>query len=179
MAEADPITPSRQIHADIITAVLEDWPQARVSGFMRALRQLPDAEYMADIMKHDPEWVKGINFIPDAWLIDTEKRHVVIFEAINKHDVPGDKFAKMADLSWALDEDYYSLILVRCERFHRRAYDVQSSSLCSELERSWANEPSLGWHVPDWQKYDHAYCAEVFAITTPPEQSPDRGTNGQ
>jgi hypothetical protein len=54
------------------------------------------------------------------------------------------------------------LILVRCDRFSRRAYDVQASSLCSELEMAQAGEPSAGWHVPDWQKYDVTYCAAFF-----------------
>jgi hypothetical protein len=162
MANDNPTTPSRRIHDEIIARILADWPQAKASGFMKALRQLPDSTYMVEMMKHDPEWVRSVNFIPDAWLIEPELRHVVVFEAVNRHDVPADKFAKMADMSWALDEDYYRLVLVRCDRFHRRAYDVQSSSLCSELERCIAEEPSLGWHVPDWQKYDARYCFQFF-----------------
>jgi hypothetical protein len=162
MAEADPTTLAPRIHDQIIAAVLGDWPEAKTKGFMRALKKLPDADYIRWMFKEDDEWVRWIRFVPDAWMIVPEDRHVVIFEAVHKHDVSETKFAQMADLSWALDEDYYSLILVRCERFHRRAYDVQSASLCSELERRRAGLPSIGWHVPDWQRYDHAYCREFF-----------------
>jgi hypothetical protein len=162
MASVSPITTSKRVHQDIIAEILKAWPKAKTSGFMRALKTLPDAEYIQDMFENDPDWVEWIKFTPDAWLIDPEKRHVVVFEAVHSHDVPERKFAKMADLSWALDEDYYVLVLVRWERFNRRAYDVQAASLCSEIEMARAGEPSQGWAVPDWQKYDAKYCDDFF-----------------
>lgn len=157
-----PLATAKRIHQDIIDGILRDWPEAKTGGFMRALKALPDAEYMAGMVEYDPEWVRWINFVPDAWLIDSKLRHVVVFEAVHGHDVPARKFAQMADLSWALDEDYYKLVLVRCDRFNRRAYDVQGASLCSDLELIAAGEPSQGWRVPDWQKYDYEYVSAFF-----------------
>lgn len=157
-----PFEVRKRTHQTIIDGILADWPDARTRGFMAALKTLPDAEYITDMAVNDKRWWAVVSFVPDAYLIVPEKRHVVMFEAVYFNDVSDDKFAKMADLSWALDEDYYKLILVRCDRFHRRAYDVRGASLCSELEMIAANEPSQGWHVPDWQKYDYEYVAEYF-----------------
>jgi hypothetical protein len=162
MADADHITPIKRIHDEILDRVLAAWPEAKTGGFMRGLRALPDAHYVPSLLRTDREWAQAINFVPDAWLIEPERRDVVIFEAVHRHDVPEAKFAKMADLSWALDEDYYTLVLVRCDRFCRRAYHVQAASLCSELERATANLPSLGWVVPDWQRYDSRYTLREF-----------------
>jgi hypothetical protein len=148
LANDNLITPDRRIHDQIIDAILEDWPEARTKGFFRALRSLPDASYVPEMLRNDPEWARWVSFIPDVWLIDAEKRHVVIFEAVHKHDISETKFARFSDLSWALDEDYYRLVMVRCDRFYRRAYDVQGASLCSELERIRAKLPSVGWNVP-------------------------------
>lgn len=162
MVNDNPTTLARSVHQQIVDAVLSDWPNAQERGFFRALRNLPDADYVPDMLTNNPVWARWVNFVPDAWLIDPEKRHVVMFEAVHKHDVSQRKFAKMADLSWALDEDYYKLVLVRCDRFHRRAYDVQGASLCSELERIAEKLPSLGWEVPDWQRYDYQYVSTFF-----------------
>lgn len=160
---ANPLEAGRRIHQQIIEEILEDWPNAKTGGFMAAIKKLPDADYIEWMFANEPEWVAWVRFVPDAWLIDAERRHVVIFEAVHKHDVPDKKFAKMADLSWALDENHYRLVLVRCERFHRRAYDVRGASLCSDLELHALGVPSQGWRVPDWQKYDHAYVEEFFS----------------
>ncbi len=162
MTVLNPFEVKKRIHSELIDHILADWPSARTKGFMAALKKLPDAQYMEGMVEYSPEWIAAINFVPDAWLIDPEKRHVVVFEAVHAHDVPARKFAKMADLSWALDEDYYKLVLVRCDRFGRRAYDVQGASLCSELEMMAADLPSQGWEVPDWQKYDYEYVAAFF-----------------
>lgn len=165
MANDNPITAAKQIHNQIIAGILEDQPQAKTGGFMAALKQLPDADYIGWMAREDPEWFRQVNFVPDAWLINPDDRHVVIYEAVHKHDVPAAKFAKMADLSWALDEDYYRLFLIRCDRFCRTGYDVQSASLCSDLELRWAGEESRGWEVPDWQKYTAKYCDALIKRT--------------
>lgn len=164
MATVSPIIPRSEIHQHIINGILADFPEAKTRGFFAALRKLPDAEYMGWMFGGDnPEWTAWVKFVPDVWFIDPEKRHVVMWEAVHHHDVSDDKFAKMCDLSWALDEDYYKLILVRCDRFSRVAYDVQGASLCSELELLHAGEPSQGWHVPNWPKYTYEYVAGFFA----------------
>lgn len=162
MASKSPTEIRKAIHRQIIQDILDQWPTAKTSGFIKTLGALPDASYIQEMFRHDPDWVAWIRFIPDAYLIDPELRHVVVFEAVNTNDVSDRKFAQMADLSWALDEDYYRLILVRCDRFGRRAYDVQTASLVSQLEHVHAGEKSPGYHVPDWPKYDVLYCEAFF-----------------
>lgn len=162
MANDNTTTPAKRIHQQIIDRFLGDWPGAKERLFFNALKTLPDADYVPGLLATDEEWARSVNFVPDAWLIVPEKRHVVIAEAVHRHDVSESKFAKMADLSWALDEDYYKLILVRCDRFNRRAYDVQGASLCCDLERIRDGLPDLGWHVPDWQRFDYDYVVEFF-----------------
>jgi hypothetical protein len=152
-------TPSKpDIHRQIIDEILVDWPLAKEGGFLKALRTLPDAHYVPEMLREDAVWTSWVRFTPDLWMIVPEDRHVVIFEAVHSHDVTDRKFAKMADLSWALDEDYYRLILVRCDRFGRQAYDVQSASLVSTLEAAEHKLPDTGWLVSDWPKYDVKYC---------------------
>lgn len=148
-------------HKIIIEDVLRQFPEARTSGLWTALKSLPDAEYVPEILTHDREWAAGVRFIPDAWLINAADRHVVAFEAIHCHDVPEDKFAKMVELSWALDEDYYRLILIRCDLTGRRAYDVQGAEMAMHFEQAPLNRGSLDMSI--WQRYTVEYCARERA----------------
>lgn len=163
MAPVSPLVTAKQVHQQIINEILADWPDAQTQGFARALKALPDAEYMAWMLEKEPDWYRVVNFVPDAWMVVPEKRHLVIFEAVHQHDVPASKFGKMVDLAWGLDEDHWRLILVRCDRFSRRAYDVRGASVCSDMELAAAGEKSRGWQVPDWQKYDYTYIEAFFA----------------
>lgn len=157
-----PLQLARRVHDGIISDVLGDWPAAKTTGFIKALKALPDAEYIQWMAKDSPDWFDCVRFVPDAWMIVPEERHVVVFEAVVSNEVSANKFAKMADMSWALDEDYYRLILVRCDRFGRQAYDVQSASLVSQIQRARAGIKEATYHVPDWQRYDVEYCERFF-----------------
>lgn len=148
-----------QLHQSLIDEVLRDWPEAETRRFMRSLRTLPDADYTPWICEAMPNWYKYVSFIPDAYLIDQDERHVVVFEAVVNNDVSDDKFAKMVDLSWALDEDRYTLILVRCDRYGRTAYDVQRASLAEMIDNLHVPGHVDSWHVADWPKYTLEYCS--------------------
>lgn len=161
MARAEANNIRSRIHQQIIDSILADWPEAKTHGFFRALRDLPDAEYVPTMLRDDKDWYSFVRFVPDVWLINPEDRHVVAFEAVHAHDVSARKFAKLCDLSWALDEDYYRLILVRCDRFSRRAYDVQAASFWAMMEDIEAGRQDTGWYVDDWPKYDVEYCQEL------------------
>lgn len=154
---------SRKLHDQIIADVLSDWPEAKTSGFMRAIKNLPDADYMTDLCAHDPQWVRYVNFIPDAYLIDPAKKHVVVFEAVVTNDVSADKFDRMAEMAWALDEDYYELILIRCDRFGRQVFAPQLASILNAADLVRAGKPASVDVIEDWQKYTVAHCAERIA----------------
>ena len=169
MANACPITGRRPVHSEIINAILADWPEAREHGFFRALRARTDLEYIQWLNDHSKWWFERIRFTPDAFLIDEAECNIVIYEAVNSHDVDPRKFGKMVDLAWALDEDCWELVLVRCDRTSRVAYNVRSASIISECEAPAPRDKSF--IVPDWKKYTAEYCR---AAATPRENtSPD------
>jgi hypothetical protein len=151
-------------HQRLIDEILRDFPEAQTRGFMRTLSKLPDADYIQDMCENDRDWYRYVSFVPDAFLIDPELRHVVVFEAVVTHDISDEKFALMADMSWALDEDYYRLILVRCDRYGRVAYDVQTTSLTEMLDNLRKPESEVSWKVEDWPKYTLQYCAQRLEL---------------
>ena len=158
---ADAYTTKRPIHDQLISDILADWPTARTSGFIQALKTLHDAEYMQWMAEHEPKWFLGVSIIPDAYLIDVEERHVIIFEAVHSHDVDARKFGRINDIAWALDEDYYTLGLIRCTRLVRTAYCPTSMSIVNDREEIAARIPAnSSWRIPDWQKFTTEYCIE-------------------
>lgn len=163
MAKRSPSVKSPSLHDQIIADVQRDWPEAKTSGFMRSLAALPDAEYMQDMCENDPDWVSWVRFVPDVYLIDPVARHVVIFEAVVTNDVSPVKFAQMADLSWALDEDYYQLILVRCDRFGRTVFSPQMASIFNAGDRVSEGKDASLEVFDDWQKYTMQHCARRLA----------------
>ena len=161
---ANAVPSRRPIHDQLIADILADWPNAKVSGFMRELKKLPDAEYMAWLLAEEPKWFDGVFIIPDAFLIDPEKRHVIIFEAVHSHDVDARKFARINDIAWALDEDYYTLGLIRWSRHGRNAYCPVNMSVVNDIEEVANGIPyTATYRIPDWQKFTTEYCAKVLA----------------
>jgi len=154
----------KTLHQRLVDEILRDFPEAQTRGFMRTLSKLPDADYIQDMCENDRGWYRYVSFVPDAFLIDPELRHVVVFEAVATHDISDEKFALMADMSWALDEDYYRLILVRCDRYGRVAYDVQSVSLVDVLDHLHDKDRPDRWLVEDWPKYTLQYCAQRLEL---------------
>lgn len=147
------------LHAQLIAEILADFPDAKTKGFMAAIRSIPDAPYIQDMHRHDRRWWRLCNCIPDAFLIDQENREVVVFEVVVAHDVSQHKFGKFAELGWALDEDYYDLVLMRCDRFGRTRYLPREASVVNTLENR-ARDPNRDIvYVDDWHRYTAAYCA--------------------
>jgi hypothetical protein len=146
------------IHAEIIAGILADHPNAKTKNFIQAVKAIEGAEYMEGLNDYFPEWWKSVAVIPDAYLIDMEKREVVVFEAVHRHDVDRDKFAKLAELAWALDEDRIDLVLMRCDRFSRTRYLPRHVSIVHRME----NVVEMRGHditvVNDWHRYTAEYC---------------------
>ena len=149
---ADHSLSKRSLHRRLIDELLLDQPSAREGGFANALRTLPDASYTRWMMRNDPEWWRGVCFIPDAYLVDAEAKCLVIYEVVATHDIPADKIACINDLAWAIDQDFWQLILVRCDRYGRSLYDVQAASLASWLD----GEKASDFSIPDWHRYSIA-----------------------
>ena len=101
-------------HAAMIAKLCSRFPEVQTTGFFRALATC--GEYMADLLKHDPEWRARVNIIPDAFAIDHECRHVAVFEVVDTHDVPDSKIACVNEISWALDQDGYDIAIIRVDR---------------------------------------------------------------
>jgi hypothetical protein len=147
-----------ELHARILDELEADHPYVSRGGFWRAMRKLPDAEYFHWLLA-DGYWLGGGRFVPDAHYIDVPKRNVVIYEAVATHDISEIKFGRMVDMAWALDEDYWNLILVRCDRFGRTVYSPQEASLVAALEH---RDVPGSYRVPDWPRYSVEYTAAVF-----------------
>lgn len=67
----------RTQHEALIAAFLEEHPQARTTGFMKALAALPSAPYVQGLCADDREWVDSVRIVPDAYVI--EKRRAQSF----------------------------------------------------------------------------------------------------
>lgn len=66
--------PAVDVHAEIIAGILASYHEAFTSGFMRALRDIPDGDYMGEMYDHHRDWWKSVPFIPDAYLINHDAR---------------------------------------------------------------------------------------------------------
>jgi hypothetical protein len=159
MAKITPNPLRGQIHARIIQSVLDDIPGAKAGGFWKDIKAIEDLDYVNDLLENDPEWTRWVHFVPDAHLIDAEERNIVIYEAVDTSDISERKFAQMVDFSWALDEDYWDLILVRCDSFGRSIFSPRDASIVSMLE---GVSGADSYRVPGWQKYTMQYVDGFF-----------------
>jgi hypothetical protein len=99
------------VHQALVQSVLDSFPNAKAAGFMQSLKTLPNADYITGVMA-DPYYRSLARFTPDAYLIDTDRKCIVVFEAIDKSDITESKLGRIMDLAFALDEDYWDLALV-------------------------------------------------------------------
>lgn len=169
------------IHQQLVDDILSDHPSAKPKGFMQALRAISDAPYMLEMYQHDRGWWQYVTFIPDAFLVDEKRREVVVFEAVHQHDVDQHKFAKMAEIGWALDEDEYDLVLMRCDRFSRTRYLPRLASI-AHLLNGGGNDDGDIIHVDDWQAYTAEFCASALpfipGVTAHLRPTPSEGEEG-
>lgn len=103
------------IHKSMIAALVEAHPNVRTSGFRRALAGC--GEYMAALLKHDPEWWDQVSIVPDGYAIDEVNCVVTVFEIVHTHDISAAKLAQIAEIGWALDQDSYRIDVVRIDRY--------------------------------------------------------------
>ena len=158
MARTSNSVPACNVHAEIIAGIMRDFPEAKTKSFMKALRGIPDGEYIASMYRDHRDWWRLCNCVPDAYLIDTTAREVVVFEAVHRHDVDQHKFGKFAELAWALDEDCYDLVLMRCDRFSRTRYLPRLASVVHAIENHQRDPKRDIVYVEDWHRYTAEYC---------------------
>jgi len=148
-----------QLHARIIQDVLDDIPGTKAGGFWKAIKSLTSLDYVNGLLVSSPDWARCVHFVPDAHLVDEEARTLVVYEAVHSHDISARKFAQMVDFAWALDEDYWSLILVRCDAFSRSMFAPRDVSIVAQLEKT---ADARSYRVPQWQKYTMEYVDQFF-----------------
>lgn len=149
-----------ELHARILDELEDDHPYISRGGFWREMRSLPQASYFRALLETDDDWFSRVRFIPDAHFIDVDPRNVVIYEAVASHDISEAKFGKMVDLAWALDEDYWNLILVRCDQFGRTIFAPRDASLVAAIEQR--DNPN-SYRVPDWPRYPVQYTERFWS----------------
>lgn len=146
-----PIKNTLTFHQALIDCLCETFPEARTRGFFAALKKLPDADYVPDMLseKGPDAWISRVRFVPDAYAINEQDRTVTMFEVVDKHDIPTHKIHRMIDLAWALDEDYYRLGLVRLTLAGATAYDVMGMSMCFMFDKARGihSEPEKRWQL--------------------------------
>lgn len=115
------------LHTALTEGVLAAYPQAKTTGFLKALR-----EHVLD----DPEdliWIaetREVAVIPDAYFVDAENMAVVAIEVEVSHSISEEKMARYHDLAWLLDWCCWNLVVVRVDRHGtRRAIDAYTASL--------------------------------------------------
>lgn len=130
--------PLTTAHSDRIKALCATIPNVRTKGFMKAVRAL-DAEYTAEMFT-DRKWAASVAFVPDAYEIDHGEQVARVFEVVETHDISIAKFEKMAELAFVLDEDYWTLELVRFDRFGHRIFNIVNAHTMSVITK----DP---WHL--------------------------------
>ncbi len=58
---------------------------------------------------------------PDAFVIDTENREVIVYEVEVTHQVSTARALQYADLFWVIDEEYWLVRLIVVDRFEHEA----------------------------------------------------------
>jgi hypothetical protein len=114
-------------HESMIARLRERFPEVQTTGFFRALAKC--GNYMADILKNDPDWRARVNIVPDAFAIDHEGGHVAVFEIVDTHDVTEHKIACVNEIGWALDQDGYDIAIIRIDRYGAALIDPVGDEL--------------------------------------------------
>lgn len=98
------------IHELAVQKVLEDWPAAKTRRLMREIRAAVPNYAEEDFKFH-------LGAIPDAFLIDRDRKTVVLFEVEDSHPVSEQKMDIYVDLWWVLDWNEWDLVLVTLDRW--------------------------------------------------------------
>lgn len=165
MAKIGYIRSAADAHSALIAELLE-FPEVKATGFWSALRSLHDAPYFTDLLRTERGWANSIKFVPDAFAIDNSRRTVTVFEAVVTHDVSPNKMGRITELAWALDEDYWDVVLIRCDLSGRAGYAPLASWICEAKDRIEADEAKWPqYHF--WQRYTLHHCDAMIASHLP------------
>lgn len=169
MSEPTLITCGKDAHNALI-ADLAKQPGVRIGRFWEAMRKLPDAEYFTGLLADDRRWAANIKFTPDAYAIDVEGRNIALFEAVATHDITPEKLARIVDFAFALDNDYWTVGLFRCDLSGRRVYDPMAIYVTEMRDR--LDHPEAAEQVKlhtFWRRYTVEYCSARFLEALPDE----------
>lgn len=153
----EPTYSGRNPHKELIADLAANVPVC-TRGFWQALKKLPDADSFTDLINTDAMWAASVKITPDAYSIDEEEWTIYIFEAVHSNDVSPEKMARIVDLAFALDEDYWRLILIRIDAGSCRIYDPLALYVQENRERI-AGEQTEPLHQ-QWQRFTIEYCRE-------------------
>lgn len=135
------------IHQIAIQRVLSDFPQARTIGFNMAVNDALDLE-------GDATYTAGL--IPDAYLIDAERKTVVAYEIEDGHITRNEKMERYADLWWAVDNSGWHLGLVFVDRWGNYAHAMDVGDFALELVVHQARQ-SGNPADPEWTRVAEAF----------------------
>ncbi|MEG3086209.1 hypothetical protein [Sphingomonas sp. PB4P5] len=105
---------AQTVHEAMIADLCARQLEVQRTGFMRALATVGD--YMRDLMAHDREWVAQVRIVPDAFAINWQTKSIVLFEVVDTHEIPESKKEAVAEIGWALDQDGYSIGIIRIDQ---------------------------------------------------------------
>jgi hypothetical protein len=113
--QEDLLMPDKEsIHDLAIIKLARDHKGFETKGFAKAMRAIPD---VGDDPELSPENLPRM--IPDGYVIDHENRAVIVFEVEDTHPMNREKLSKYWWLWWVLDEYFWSLVVVVCDRYGR------------------------------------------------------------
>lgn len=144
MADFDIVSPPKTYHANYIDEICSRIPGARKGRFFKALLEVEELEYLPFLKREDRTWFSSLYFTPDAFIIDRENSTAICIEVVDTSDINPAKFAKMAELAFVLDEDYWRLDLVRFDRSGYVEFDILQAWTRAKLTgRKWHNFPKV------------------------------------
>lgn len=135
--------PHTDLHKRTIANLLEKFPEVRTHGFWNAIRALKDAPYTTWLLKNDQEWRRSVKFVPDAYAVHHEAKEISIFEVVATSDITDAKIARIIDFTNAMDQDFYSVGLVRLDAYGPAVFNMHS--LAIEQAVAFADRRPLSW----------------------------------
>lgn len=100
------------IHEIAVAAILQDHPEAKTHGMLKALRVA-----VGPLREND---FRGYGVIPDAFVVDHEKKLLVAFEVEGAYPLNDRKMEIYCDLWWTLDGIGWDFLLVTVDRWGNR-----------------------------------------------------------
>lgn len=120
-----------KFHKAMVTAFCQAVPDARRKGFFPALLAIEDLEYLRWLKEQND--LGPLKVVPDAYLIDHDECTVTCIEIVDNCDINPPKFARLVDLAFVLDENYWSLDLVRFDAHGYSEYNILQAWAASRL----------------------------------------------